>query len=459
MFVDDDGQRSTFEQSSEKGSSTLHNILLEQREKLLRNARRKKRQLRQTWFRFYFVLRKAHVMDQQRKYDSTKNRKIDHICDNAGRYCSDFLGLDQIIAKIGNVSKKFVAPLVNAEAKQVKAPTPKEIEQSAADVYSYNFDFSNALSKVANTVDQRISNISNFELITSKSETSNKPINDIVEEAVKNLKIQTAPLNSKEIVEPLSQFSQDTFIFTPFASYEAIADGAAVFAIESLDFTGKALAPMQNTVIPRLRPFLRLAFPRWDNEVELAIDRDITIGSDPIVSIHETYSETTLTSDSIYGAEAKEMLGETQPLIDELVESLFPMFLEDEIYKQISLKDTFDDMLEPPAALIARDLNQDIDDSMSFIDEAIHDSLIKFCGEKIGVRTVIDRVSKFQKDFLKQMLAKKVAESTFHHLSVVTPYLKGAADAKRHKIEGYDYQSQTRKWKEQMMNSIRAFLD
>lgn len=461
MFVDEDLQKSTFEQSSERGSSTLHNILLEQKEKLLRNARRKKRQLRQTWFRFYFVLRKEKVVEAQRHYGNTKNRKIEGICDIAGHYCSNLLGLDQIITRIGTESKKFIAPLVNSEARQVETPTNKQLEDRTAEIYSYNFDFTNCMNIIAQDVNRMISNVTNFEIINAETDNSTHPIDDIAKEAIENMNIITAPLNMKKIEKPLSDLNQDMFIFTAFSSYEAIADGAATLAVSDIDFAGIRLGSIQNSVVPRLRPFLRLAFPRWDNEVELTIDRGDTLDPNSITSFFDTKTDTTSTTfiDGIYANEAKEMLGETQPLIDELVDELFPMVLEDEIYKEIVPEQFFGDIIEPPAVLVSRDLNQDITDSMSFIDEELHKSLVQFYGNKLGVSGVVDKLSSFQVNYFDSMLKKKVAESTFHHLSVLTPFLKGAADAKRHKMEGTDASSLTRKWKDQMMNKIREFLD
>ena len=96
---------------------------------------------------------------------------------------------------------------------------------------------------------------------------------------------------------------------------------------------------------------------------------------------------------------------------------------------------------------------------MVFMDDELRFGRVKFCAEKMGVGACAERIKAINGDLLKQNIARNVTELTFDRLRLVSPFLKGAADAKRHKLEGDDAASMARRWKDEMMNRIRAFLD
>ena len=101
---------------AENGSSQLRQILLQQKEKLAKNARRKKRKLRQNWYKFYLFLRQQRLLHYESTLAQSKNRKIEQICDIAANYVLDHFTLDPIVGKVGKETKSFFKPLCNVES-------------------------------------------------------------------------------------------------------------------------------------------------------------------------------------------------------------------------------------------------------------------------------------------------------------------------------------------------------
>jgi hypothetical protein len=441
----------------ENSASNLRNILLKQKEKLAKNAKKKKRFFRQKWHELYIELRRRHVAAEARNENRKRSRKIERFCVEASNFVLANISFDPIIEKTAARTDDFFMPLKNVGAKEFRVPKQDELVNNLSQLFAYNFDFSRDTHPVAAGIAKKVEDFGRFELIRREPLDLDDVDPSIPERAAENMDIICAPIDSRQEARGLLNFSQDMLLFTKVSSMDAIADVAANIAVSKLDLEKSCAQTFDSTVLPQMRPFLRLAFPRWDNDVELTIDRGDTLDPDSITTFFNEKTETI--SDPTYLAEANEMLGDTEALIDEFSNAILPIQLKDYIYDAIGIEDLLDGFPQEPAALIANDPNQDIIHSMGFVDEELRNGLAEFCGSHIRVDDVIQKISSIQLSLFKQNVANSVALLTFGNLSTITPFLKGAADVKRHKMDYKDSSSLTRKWKDEMMNKIRQFLD
>ena len=453
----DENDDSQFSQT-ENGTSALHQILLEQKEKLAKNARRKKRKLRQNWYKFYLFLRQQRIAQFESKLNQSKNRKIEQICDIAANFVVENFSLDPIVGKVSSKTQDFFKPLENVEAQNARIPKQEDLVASIASVFAYHLDFSKTANPIARNVGKVVRNFSDFELITKPPLDLDEIDPDIPRRAVENMNIVCAPIDSRKEAEGIFNFTQDNLLFNEVSSMEAIANVAANIAVANVGFEHECLPQFGGTVLPQLRPFLRVAFPRWDNEVELTLDRGDTLDPDSITTWFN--EKTPEIKEPKYLSEAREMLGDTDEMVKDFADRILPNQMKDILFKAIGLEDVLDEYPIQPAVLVSTDPDQSVRHSMTFIDEEMRVGLVKFCADHIGVYEAAEKIKGIGGDLYKQNIKRQVAQLTFDTLGALTPFLKGAADVKRHKLEGgNDAASLTRRWKDEMMNKIRAFLD
>ena len=445
-------------QEDDNSSSNLRNILLKQKEKLAKNARKKKRIFRQKWYEFYIELRRQRLSSYERKLNQTRSQKIEQICENASNFVLANLTLDPIVEKAATKTKDFFMPLKNVEAQAFRIPDCFELVDSLSRVFAYHMDFTDDTQKVAESAAKKAEDIHNFELIRRETTDLEDVDPNIPMKAAEHMDIVCAPTSVKEEVKGILNFSQDMLLFTEVSSMDAIADVAANIAISKFGLEKGCAQSFESTVLPQMRPFLRLAFPRWDNDVELTIDRGDTLDPDSITTFFNEKPQETK-KNPLYLEDAQEMLGDTEDLINEFSNAILPLQVNDSIYSAIGIEELLDSFPEEPAVLVANDPNQDVSHSLSFIDEELRNGLVGFCGDHMGIDEAIDKISNAQLSLFQQNIAKRVSLLTFGNIATLTPYLRGAAETKRHKTDYNDSLSLARKWKDEMMNKIRQFLD
>lgn len=461
MFgLDDSQDLSELSRNVQSGNATLHDLLLAQKEKLIKNAKRKKRKLRAKWYNYYMVLRQIRLMEIQQSFLNAKANKLENACILASKYVKNNMNLDLRIREISKETKHFFQPLKELPSPDFTLPTRTVFvdDLSQSFINSYSFASVNKLltEKITKPLE---SELNEMDIHSNDYSAVNNPEYDISRKAARNMQINVTPNLCKQQVRPLVNFDQDTFILSSLSRYQSIADKAAYQAVEAINFGQLVLPEFGDTVMPRLRPFLRLAYPRWDNEDPLTLGRADTLNPDSITTFFENQIQIPAKSDGFRIAEAEAMLDASEA-IREVVDAFMPTLLADRVYAAMSLERSIDRSVEAPAALESTDPLQDVSDAVGFVGASIRGSLREFCGERVGVGEAAEAAAEFQSALASQMAAAAVAACVFGRAAEVAPFLKGAADQKRHKQGGRrDMDALSRKSRDRLLMSIRSLLD
>lgn len=466
MFVLDDSQDlSELSRNVQSGNATLHDLLLAQKEKLIKNAKRKKRKLRAKWYNYYMVLRQLRLMEIQQSFLNAKANKLENACIQASVYVMKNMNLDLRIKDISNDTKPFFQPLKNLPSPDFTLPNRIDFSEDLAQMFINSYSFENINKQTAQFFTNPIvSELNEMDIHSNDYSAIDNPEYDVSRKAARKMQVNVTPNLSKQMVLPLVNFDQDTFILSSLSRYQSIADKAALQAVESINFGKLVLPEFGDAVMPRLRPFLRLAYPRWDTEDPLTLGRPDTLNTDSITTFFESQLAPLVVpskAGALRIAEAEAMLGDADAAIREVVDAFMPTLIADRVFAAMNVQNAVESAPKGSALLEASDPLQDVSESLGFVGDEVRAGLLEFCGERVGVPEAAEAAGDFQRRLAREMVASAVSACVFGRVADVVPFLKGAADQKRHKQEGLrrDFDALSRKSRDRLLMSIRSLLD
>ena len=490
--------------SLREGNTNLHHETIRKRTGLTRQLQKQRAFARGQWISMMFYARKRVVMREASSYQNKKNQRLDDASAEAIDTTKQVLSKHVFVnADFEALTKAFFEPLINYRS----IPNVPEIEEAADDAserFMNGLDLDITRDELAKQFVQPITNINTYEKLIPNTKELNEKADDVIEDSIEN--IDKNPVNPSiyKIVTPLYVFPQDTMILNPINDMDAIIGQSAQQALLYNHFNA-ALPMVSKEIRPTFRSLLRYAYPRWDNEDPLDLEREPTLDEDDLnlgidaaiekciadaqpstqMSMSKTQEEGSnkLTIfDKIFqkkDEQVKEQQVTARALKMEDLDSqeddaeklkelkLRPGMKVRNFYYDLSsilqgLDDGVQRMLEPIPRIVmnhllipkqsiadllftstsaiadkvANDPDQVIpEESLSFIDDAISESLIGFVSDATGLTDGYNDLINFNMKVAEQAILATLTTMTYSRFQEVTPFLVGAANIKTHKIE------------------------
>lgn len=440
---------------------TLHELLVQQTESLRKKTKRRKRMIRTKWYRFYSFIKQQAMLKEYKEYLVLKKKQRKEASYIASTFVVQNIDFSTLIRGFGKPAKEFMRPLVELGSLSFTSPSVEDYSKDIALYFSLNLDFISDINDISNDLSNNINNIDTFQLIRKNCVDANDPIYDVSSEVVARMNLLMSPLSATDSVTPLRLFPQDCLLLTELSRMEVIADQIAEVAVQKTDFISNIFK--FGEILPTLRPFLRLSYPRWDNEVPLVIEKGNTLASNSLTTFFDSVSIFGGNYDSdisgTFLAECKTVIGDLDPLVPELVERIIPVIVEQNIWRAINPDELIVSSINEVASHIASDPDQDVQNAAEFMQTELRRSLAQFCGSMIGADAAVMEFKSFQDNFTLDMVRKLSSFVVFGNINGMIHFIKGAADQKRHKISKGTNELIAIKDKESVMNSIKEILD
>ena len=476
------------------GNTKLHQLLVAKKESLNRQAKKQRAFARSNWYSMMLYARKRVVMREASAYQNEKNKQLDVYANVAVRKLTSAVRFNNAHSVLEELTKNFFQPLKTYK-NPPNVPAIEDAENEACIRYIQNLDFSDTLSNVASKFTEPINNVMTYEKLIPESDELMDIADDVVEDAAANIEIDPKAPNLFAAATSLAVFPQDNMILNPMNDINIILGVAAQQAVLYTPFTA-GLPMVSKEIRPTFRGLLRYAYPRWDNEDPLDLEREPTLDEDDLnLDINRAIEQAIQNSQpapSLSRSQSTENAGgsifdrifqgkditpqpktrEISPQRDEDAEKMKDLKMKPgmkvrNFYYDLSsilpgLDDGVQRMIEPiprivlshllltkqsilnlmfestngVAAKVANDPDQIIpEESLSFIDDAIADSMKDFVSGATGLTEAYDDLINFNIRASEQAMLATLTAMTFSRLQQVTPFLVGAANIKTHKLE------------------------
>ena len=491
------------------GNTQLHHQIVAKKESLNKQAKKQRAIARYNWHAVARYLKKRVVSRDVTAHQEEKNKKLDVRTNAAVDKLCSAIRFGQADCELGKITKKLFEPL-NFYKQPTSVPIVEEAADEACERFIDNFKLDDLLGKIAPKFVQPVENIDTYERIRPTAKELQNEADEVVDDVANDV---FEDIVEKTVVEPIGpkvfsqaatiySFSQDSMILNPVNDVDKIISQVAQNSVLFIPFTS-GLPHVSKECRKPLRSLGRYAYPAFDNEEPLDIERPVTIDETDLNLAIETAVEK-IVNDSMPSTTMTRTQDRTEPsnkttMFDKFTQKKKPERQESvtardinievsqekvakDIEKQIrgrrgvkgnmfyydlssilqGLDDGLEAMVKPIPNLvmnkcifsrdlvleeiskptnsiasgIANDPEQVIpDNSLSFIDDEINESLKEFVASGTGITEAYEDLLNFNLKAAEQAVLSTLASMTFSRMKEVTPFLIGAANIKVHKVD------------------------
>lgn len=468
-------------------NTELHQRIIAKKEVLNKQRKRQRAMARANWYSMMLYARKRVLVRESANYQSKKNEKLDIFTNAAVQKLASVLRFKAATKVLEETTQNFFEPIRVFQS----PPSVPIVGEAAADAslrFMSKLSFEPSLNLIVPKLVSDVQNIDTYENLRPSPADIEYRADSIREEVANNIEADPIVPSLSDITHPLEIFSQDSMILNPINDINIILSQAAMTAVLQTPITA-SIPTVAKEIRRPFRSMLRMAYPRWDLEDPLELDRDVTWDetqfnlqiqaeiereisrSNKQASQISRKSPTKVPTSPKQKTESKTLSRDLDlTASQELMSAEIPgspkgclkprMFhfdlssilpgLDDGLYKMIQpipelvlharffSRSMFEEEMQKPvdyySSLIANDPSQTVPEkSLDFIDEEINKSLFDLLGHSTGMFSASEKLLDFNMASAEKALSTCLAGITFNNIQTISPYLLGAAQIKRHK--------------------------
>lgn len=427
-----------------------------------RKARKQRALARNNWFLMKMFLKGRVVTNGRITLTDNIKAKLDVFADVSADKILQSISLRPSIATIKTMSAQTLKPVVSLHGFR-PCLSLEQIAENAAFKFAYKYKFARTTKTIAKEIAPDPSPFGILRFVRHKPGRLNSRADRIAKEVFEKISVPIQIPDFNENTRPVAKFSQDNYIVNHEADEEFIIGNTALQAVMGLPIFAET--PIVSRAARNVfRGLFRMAYPPHDRATPLRTCRDVTMADDDDFFDRVEYPETVDTFAPIdqngfkmYEFDLSEIFGEQEREEKHIVNEIVPKALA---FEKALHPGKFWDGLQPPVAAIADDIAHDIEqhisqESVDFVACDVHDGLLDFVRERVGLNAAAKKAVSFQMATTKSTLTSAVGIMTFSAIGNLTPFLFGAANIKMHKLPEEEIK---RRQKRNMVNGFRTIM-
>ncbi|EAY20353.1 hypothetical protein TVAG_193290 [Trichomonas vaginalis G3] len=476
-------------QNLREKNTELHQKIIAKKEVINKQRKKQRAMARANWYSMMLYARKRVLLRESASYQNKKNEKLDVFTTAAVQKLASVLRFKAATKVFEETTQKFFEP-IRIYSSPPSVPIVEEAVDDASIRFMSRLSFAPSLNLIAPQMVNSIKNVDTYENLRPSPADIEYRTNLIIDDVVSHIEADPIVPSLSDITQPLERFSQDTMILNPINDINIIVSQASLMAVLQTPIAA-AVPVVAKEVRKPFRSAMRMAYPRWDLEDPLDIQRDQTwdetkfdeaiqdeINKDILLESQKASKmqrssptkvptsprhnvESNLISRDLDFQPENEITTQDLPTVGKSglkpkqfhfdLSSILPG-LDDGLYKMIQpipelvihtrffSRSMFEEEMNKPvnyyADLVANDPSQTVPaQSLDFIDEEIDKSLYDLLASGTGMNEVADKLIDFGMQAAEKALATNLAGITYGNVHIALPYLLGAAQIKMHNID------------------------
>lgn len=397
-----------------------------------RKARKQKSLARYHWFTMKMYLKNKEVEKGRENLTESIYKKLDEFAGPSSLKVMEKTQFNVSVRVLKSISSHAFDPFRNFVRNNDIPETFEQIASHSAFRVLGNIKITPAIDVLAQQASENIRPIYISHKPKIKHRKLEDKVNNIIAPVINHMQLQVPLPDLDAQAEPLINLSSTRRTMNHAEDEEFAIAQIAANAVGGDSFLDKSFnhifAAKQS-----MRPLLRIAYPTRDTDSKHNPARTVTITGE-------------------YLTQAESLVSRSMQPIDDLGFPLYVFDLSvlkkrlgidtDNVYKRINelskLELEEENARQRQAIIRSRGAplgQEDISESLDFIDFELHDGLRNFTTEILGLNDAVEGAVNFTKDLSSKTLKQSVTSTVFSQINILTPFLFGAANIKLHNID------------------------